>query len=700
MPCRFYIRIFFLAVVLLHEINIGFSHNNEIDSLKKIISLAKSDTVKATALNTLASELRKSNPDSAFICASQALELAQKANAEKIVADINNIIGLIKSDQSKYDEALEYYKKAESFFLTTANKKGLNTAYENIGVSYFSKGNYPKALEYAFKGLTIREELRDTANITSSYLNIGNVYYFQGSFDKALEYYLKGIALCEKTHRKDDITTGLLGNIGSIYYAKKEYDKTLDYYFKSLAINKEMAYPSGIATDYSNIGTVYFEQKKFPLAEENLINGLKLFEELGNKSFTAATLLSISDLYKEQGKFAQAEEALKKSQTLSEEAGDRENLKETYKKLSLLYDTTKQYKLAFDYHKLYSDIKDTLLNQDKSKEIGHLEAKSEYDKQQAIAEAEHNAETKRQKIITTAVSIGLFLVLVLAVFIFRSYRQKQKANVLLGEKNTLIEEQKKIVEEKNKDITDSINYAKRIQEAILPAKEIKYRIFPDAFVLFQPRDIVSGDFYWFAEKKGRNLIAAVDCTGHGVPGAFMSMIGNAFLNEIVNERGITQPGEILNQLRAMVIKSLKQSEDGSDSKDGMDIAICSFNFDFSEVEFAGANNPLWLIRNGGAEEFPGDKQPIGIHGAEAKPFTNHSVQLSKGDAVYIFTDGFADQFGGPKGKKFKYKQMQNLLVSLQDKKMLQQEDVLLKTINDWKGNYSQVDDVLVIGIRV
>jgi len=268
-----------------------------------------------------------------------------------------------------------------------------------------------------------------------------------------------------------------------------------------------------------------------------------------------------------------------------------------------------------------------------------------------------------------------------------------------------VTKQKEELEEKNKDITDSINYAKRIQEALLPGLELKQKLFPDSFMLFKPRDIVSGDFYWFAEKNGRIIYAAVNCPGQGLPGAFMSMIGNSFLGEIVNERSLTRPGLILDKLRNMVIRSLKQTDGDSGANDGMDISLLSFRERNPEdgimkVEWAGANNPLWLIRNGTCAVYNPDKRPISYSRNNSALFTNHTIELQKGDALYIFTDGYADQFGGEKGKKFKYKQLQEVLLSIQDEPMQKQEEILAKKFNDWKGSLEQVDDVLVIGIKV
>jgi serine phosphatase RsbU (regulator of sigma subunit) len=261
--------------------------------------------------------------------------------------------------------------------------------------------------------------------------------------------------------------------------------------------------------------------------------------------------------------------------------------------------------------------------------------------------------------------------------------------------------QKEQLEEKNKDITDSINYAKRIQEALLPPMELRENLFPESFILYKPRDIVSGDFYWFAEKNGKRLLAAVDCTGHGVPGAFMSMIGNSFLGEIVNERLLTRPALVLDKLRSMIIRSLKQSDAESGANDGMDISLLSFHqAENMKVEWAGANNPLWLMRKGECIVYNPDKRPISYSRGNTLAFTNHTIDLQKGDTLYIFTDGFADQFGGEKGKKFKYKQLQEVLLSIQNEPMKKQEEHLAKIFANWKGSLEQVDDVLVVGIRV
>lgn len=275
------------------------------------------------------------------------------------------------------------------------------------------------------------------------------------------------------------------------------------------------------------------------------------------------------------------------------------------------------------------------------------------------------------------------------------------ARMALAQSNMQLKDQKEVIEHKNKSITQSINYAKRIQMAILPSQDVIRQHLPESFIFYLPKDIVSGDFYWFSHKNGKSIIAAADCTGHGVPGAFMSMIASSLLSETVNEKGITQPASILDNLRKGVIKALAQSGNPEEAKEGLDIALCSFDSENGILEYAGAFNPMYFIRNGQLTEIKADKQPIGIYpGKQNTPFSNHTLTIEPGDAVYIFTDGFADQFGGPEGKKFRYKPFQELLLSIGHEKMGAQQHLLQQAFDAWRGEAKQIDDVMVIGLRV
>lgn len=298
-------------------------------------------------------------------------------------------------------------------------------------------------------------------------------------------------------------------------------------------------------------------------------------------------------------------------------------------------------------------------------------------------------------------SVAIFSILLIQTR-YNLTKKEIISRIGLAQSNIKLNEQKEIIEENNKSITDSIKYAKRIQEAVLPDNELLKAVFSDHFVHFRPKDIVSGDFYWFArrDKSNTSFIAAVDCTGHGVPGAFMSMIGNTILNEIVHDETLKNPADILFELRTSIIESLQQSGQ-VDNKEGMDIALCMIEHEQGKLQFAGAYNPLYIIRNNELITAKADRMPIGnFHDRNEKPFTNHVFDIEKGDHFYIFSDGYIDQFGGPDEKKFSSKKFKNLLLEAQEKPLNEQSQLLETTMKDWKGELEQIDDILVIGFEI
>jgi serine phosphatase RsbU (regulator of sigma subunit) len=337
------------------------------------------------------------------------------------------------------------------------------------------------------------------------------------------------------------------------------------------------------------------------------------------------------------------------------------------------------------------------------------------------------AESKKQKIIIVFVVLGLIFIAIVAVFIFRSLRitRKQKniiqdqkqmvdeKNFMLNQQNEeistqrdeitaqrdLVTLQKEEIEFIHNEVSQSINYATRLQSAILPGFEIIKDFVSDHFVLYKPKDKVSGDFYWWSVVEDHLIIAVADCTGHGVPGAFMSMLGTSFLREIVVKEYMTNPGIILKRLRKEIIHTLKQKGTAGEQKDGMDMALIAINKDNLESLFAGANNPLYLLRNGELIEIKGDKMPISIH-LRMEPFKNNNIKLEKGDCLYLFTDGFADQFGGPKNRKFMYKQFKDILLLNCNKPMSEQKEIIESAFDNWRGEGEQIDDVTVVGIKI
>ncbi|HEY1037976.1 MAG TPA: SpoIIE family protein phosphatase, partial [Bacteroidia bacterium] len=283
-------------------------------------------------------------------------------------------------------------------------------------------------------------------------------------------------------------------------------------------------------------------------------------------------------------------------------------------------------------------------------------------------------------------------------------KEKEKKKIL-EEQNIVLEQQvlERTLElsQKNKDITDSINYAQRIQKALLASNDMLNTHFKEHFVFFQPKDIVSGDFYWAdVLANGQPALVTADSTGHGVPGAIMSMLNISCLNDAVEAQKLTEPGEILNYTRNKIIKHLANDGSAEGGKDGMDCSLVSFDFKNNKLTYAAANNPVWIVRNGELLEFKPDKMPVGKHDKQSIAFTQHTIEFQKNDVIYTLTDGMPDQFGGPAGKKFMYKQLKELLVSVSDMSMPDQKEHLRKTLTTWQGNMEQIDDVCIIGIRL
>jgi len=663
--------IIFLILILCFR---GSGQNPVLDSLRNLLKTEKDDTNKVNTLNTLAYSLFSTVPDSTVLLALKASTLAKN-------------IGWVKGEAK---------------------------AYNNCGTGYFVLGNYPKALEYYLRALKIEEASGNRIQQANILGNIGNIYAEQSDYTKALDYELKSLKIEEKMGSKVGLAN-TLGSIGGIYMSTSDYPQSLKYYQKALKISEELGDKEVQATNLSNMGNIYQDEtgseathihndslKKKAL--DCFQKALKLEEELGDKRLIAYDLDGIGSLYIKMGKFKDAELNMKRAIKIDSAIGELNYLRIFEENISQLYDTTGRYKEELVYYKRAIVLKDSLFNIDKNKALTRKELTYQYEKKEAEEKAKQDLKEFVQRGILDSFIAGFIMVLALAFFIFRGYRQKQKVNVIITQqkeaveqKNIIIEHQKALVEEKNKDILDSITYAKRLQDAILPPMSLVKQFFPESFVLYKPKDIVAGDFYWM-ERTGDNiLIAAADCTGHGVPGALVSVVCSNALNRTVKEFHITEPGKILDKVRELVLETFEKSE--SNVQDGMDISLCCINIKTKEVQWSGAYNSLWYIQNGAIHEVSADKQPIGKNDKPV-PFNTHKLNLQKGDTLYLFTDGYADQFGGQNGKKFKYKQMEELLAANASKPMDEQKDVLESTLEKWKGTLEQVDDILVIGIRV
>ena len=668
--------------------------NHKIDSLKLFIKTAK-DTTLVNSLVSLSDYYLQNSPDSGLYYSSKAMKLAEKTGFKRGLCYSYDDIGVIYAIQANYPIAREYFLKSLKIKQELGDKKGVSGLYLNIAGQ---QGKYTEALDYNLKSLKIFEEIHFKAGEAMNYSDIGLLYKAMNNDSLALECYFKSLKIHEELDLKGAISSNC-NNIGNIYVDQKKYSLALEYFLKALKIKKEIGDRPGEASCYTNIGGVYQKQGDNASALKYFESALKIMKELNDRIGVIENIIGVGEVFVSEKKYTDAVLNFKQAYDLSKEIGLKRQISQACQSLSLVYEKMNDYKKAYEFHTLYSDIKDTLLNQENNKQITEMATKYETDKKElqiTSLNKDNEILTKDQKlketqlnkqlIVNYAILAGLIMVLTLAFFIYRGYKQKQIANMLLEEKNILIEE-------KNKDITDSINYAKRIQFTLLAQKGILQQNLNEHFVLFQPKDIVSGDFYWAAKKENRFYLAVCDSTGHGVPGAFMSLLNTSFLNEALSEKNIKQPNQILDYVRKRLIENV--STDGA--QDGMDGILLCFND--GEITYSASHNSPLIVRDNSIISLPADKMPIG-KGEKNIPFTLHSIEYQKGDMLYFYTDGYADQFGGPSGKKFKYKKLEELLVSINSKPLSEQNEILSTTIEKWKGNLEQVYDILVIGVRV
>ncbi|MCB0400907.1 MAG: SpoIIE family protein phosphatase [Flavobacteriales bacterium] len=394
------------------------------------------------------------------------------------------------------------------------------------------------------------------------------------------------------------------------------------------------------------------------------------------------------------------------SYKMAHELGSPQQIQSAAMAMSTLYRKQGKHEEAYPYlleHKLMSD---SLMNRENTRKLTQAGLQYEFEKkmqrreiEQMKKDHEHEIEIEEQKMISYSFAIGAGALIILSIVILKSLRDKKKANKRITQQKIEIEQKSNELAEALENITDSVKYAKRIQEALLQSEEHVSSHFPTHFILFKPKDIVSGDFYWSYEQDNEVYIAAADCTGHGVPGALMNMLGISFLNSINAEANNLSPAAILDKLRKKVVQELHQTGKDWSSRDGMDISLCKVNIETQHVEWAGANNPLWIVSENDIREIKADRQAINYN-EKPQPFTNHNIQLKKGDQLYLFSDGYADQFGGPKGKKFKYTSLKKLILSLSGESIQRQKELLDKNFDDWKGSLDQIDDVCIIGIQL
>ena len=677
-----------LIFLFLFFVGIFFSQQKKVDSLLKVLKTQTTDTGKVKIyLKISISYLSQGNVDTAFTYIQQGYSLAQKQNYIKGLSTACNYMGQVYNYRGNLDSAITYFTRSMNFFKALKDTSGEAGLLNNIGVVYKAHGNIAKALESFFQSLKIKERLHDTIGMANAYTNLGNLYSENKDPANTIKYHTLALNLRRKSRNEWGISNSLMA-IGLFYQNQDELDKALPYLQEGLAMSEKLGDQEAIAVGYYNVANVYYKQLKIDEAETLYLKALNISKKINNYEGIATCLQILGEISIYKKDLVKAIKLLEDAYTISEKIDRKELMSNIAGNLSNAYEKQGDFKQAFKYHKIRTVLRDSLFSIENTRKLTSEGINYEHEKEKIILQKEQEKKEaiakseafKKDLIIGTSV---LFILLgaIFTLIILKRFKESRK--------------QKDIIEQQRNEMIDSINYAKRIQFALLAHSDLLKNNLPDHFIFFKPKDIVSGDFYWATKKDNFFYLAVCDSTGHGVPGAFMSLLNTSFLNEAINEKNILTPNEVLNHVR----KRLLENMDGG--QDGMDAILIKIPLNTSElkIQYAAANNTPVLIRDNVIVELQKDKMPVG-KGENMKEFNLYNLDLLKGDTLYLYTDGFADQFGGPKGKKFKYKQLNQLLLEHCNEGVVAQKENLDLAMEKWKGKLEQVDDVCVIGIKI
>ncbi len=631
----------------------------QLDSILDVCSKMKDDTNKVIFQNEISWSFKYSHPKQMEKLLFGNVKLAKKLKYNPGIALAYKNLGILMDEAGNIPKSIECYQLSIRYYKKAHDEMGVAKSEANIGILYRDLKRNKEAIEkfHNSNKVFIRNNFLQGQLII--YENISICYEFEDQLDSATVYIKKAMDIM---NRLGTVDPDVYGNYANIFMKQKNYPKAIEYYEKAIAI---LGSASEGTTWTDNLGLAYYEQKQYAKA-------LPLIE---------ASIRNANNIYSA-------------------------NVMATHMHLANVHHAMGNDKAAFDILKTYITIKDSIFSLENARQLSELTEKYQSEKKQIqIENQKKQIKSEQTQKYFFAASMVVFIGL--GFLLFRSLKQKNKANKIILEQKSLVEDQKDALEYKNREILDSITYAKRLQDAILPAVDYWHKTLPESFILYKPKDIVAGDFYWLEKHTVSNgsvsedylFFAAADCTGHGVPGAMVSVICCNALNRSVLEFNLIEPGKILDKTRELVISTFNKSTENV--KDGMDISLGCLNVKTNQLLWSGANNPLWIVPAESSEiiEWKPDKQPIGTF-ADEKPFNTHSMVLEPKTTIYLFTDGYADQFGGENGKKFKYKQFKESILAIHNRPMEEQKEHLETTFESWKGELEQVDDVCVIGIRI
>lgn len=737
------ILIQFLSAIFLVSIAQA-SELQQFDLLMNKVSLEKSNDKK---LDLLLDAARKYNKDIQYLTQCEeilqhAVIIASQDSNLNGLSKVYNSYGVLYRNIAQYEKALDYHQKAVNFAIKADSQTLLASAYNGIGVVYRRMDNHPKATLFHLQGLKAAEQASDTFNISVSINSLGNIYSLNGQYNEALSYFQRALKLSRYMNNRLGQAINY-NNIGEVYEFMGVLDSAMIYYSKSFEANIEINSEKGIAISYNAIGKIHLLNGRVNEAYNLFKQALEIDLKLGDKKFIADSYINLSRAYLAMNKLYRAELASNKGLDIAKEIGSIIHTQWAFENLSEIYLKRNRPDTALVLYKKASLFKDSLLNEKNARAIAMTEVmfdteKKEQEIQILLQKQEINKkELARQKTIRNFYLVGFIFALSLAISVMFALNIKRKANLVLAQqrdeivkshellsiqqkeiieqkqeienhrnsieqKNRYLEDAYKVIEGYISKITDSIRYAERIQSAILPPLTISEKFFRDNYAFYKPKDFVSGDFYWLTVKDDTLFVAVADCTGHGVPGAFMSIIGIDLLSQAVNQKNIIEPASILDFLNIELRNKLRKEESEElILKDSMDVAVVSLKLGDNKIRYSGALIPLTIIRNKKIIEFKPDFRSIGTSvKVFDRPFKQETIDIIPNDWIYLYTDGFIDQFGGDEYKKYSRSQFFKTLISNSASSGQAQRNELHTAFTGWRGNGEQIDDVLVLGLKV
>lgn len=645
-----------LTSCLIH--GVGGAESIRLDSLQQQLAVAESDTSRLRIQVEIADHLIFVDPDSSKRFCDLALVIAEQASDTVRLAKIHNLLGIRSYVQSHYIDAIESFQESYQLSLACGDDHGANRAINNIGVMYATMEEHEASIQHYKEAHALSLRIKDYPTCALNLFNISGAYLALEQTDSSW-YYLRKLEAFQRTHHTDQRYAPLKA---MLYLETEQLD--------SAAFHAQLGLRELLRDE-----------------EQDLLQVCNVH-------------ITLSEVFRKQGDYPRALQELKQAESLASELQYSEVILSIYDQRAQIHEERGDFETAFTFQQEYLSLKDSLDTKNNFNRISELNARYEKEKREReYAEIQANmveraARARQKDLIYLAIGI---LILILICIQAYHLRRKKRINYILNRQNAEIKTQRH-------KILSSMRYAKKIQRSILvPEDQIRAKL-PETFIYLQPKDIVSGDFYWYEQLGERILLSTIDCTGHGVPGALMSLIAHNKLNKVVHELGITDPAEILSAVHHEIVDALHQKGAGESAQDGMDMSLCIIDEATRTIEFAGAQNPVFIVRDQDVLEFKGDSLYIGGSFSArmdvAFQFKTQTIAYEAGDQLYMFTDGFMDQFGGPQNKKLNKKRFQQILLECARDTVESTSGKLAAALDQWKGRNAQLDDILVLGTRL